>query len=569
MAHLLERLDAWARVGPGADERARTKARFVAIGAMLGGLVSLVSTLALGWSGSWRQGTDSAVGMLICLTVLVLFHFTRNLVAVAHVFAAFLSLSFYFSTVGLGGIGNIGLLALIPLVTLFLAGRRVGLGWLAVSMVIVLACWLQLRPTSVEARSLFDADVLRLSFLSPTVFFVGFIYDLGQERALKTLQTAREVAEAASREKSRFLAKVSHEIRTPLNGVLGTAELALLDDPKGPVKEHLVTIQRSGSTLLGLINDLLDVARAEAGKFELSQGPFLPAGLVTDVVTLHRARASAKGLTLSAQVDVPTSLRLLGDSLRLRQVLGNLVSNAIKFTERGGVVVRCEGAAEGQGWRLRFTVTDTGPGISEEGRARLFMPFSQLTADSAGTGLGLAISRQVVDAMRGRLLLTSEVGKGSTFGFEVMLPETAQALEHTPVASRLAIDARVLVVDDNVVNVKVAEGLLQRLGLTTGSAQNGAEALERLAVERFDLVLMDLQMPVLDGLEATRQLRARGDQTPVLALTASAMPEDLAACRAAGMQDCLTKPLRMANLIQAVLAHVPEVSRHARLERLG
>ncbi|MCU0698420.1 MAG: response regulator [Myxococcaceae bacterium] len=377
------------------------------------------------------------------------------------------------------------------------------------------------------------------------------------------------MAEAASREKSRFLAKVSHEIRTPLNGVLGTAELALLDDPKGPVKEHLVTIQRSGSTLLGLINDLLDVARAEAGKFELSHGPLLPAAIVTDVVTLHRARASAKGLSLSAQVDVPSSLRLLGDALRLRQVLGNLVSNAIKFTERGGVEVRCEGVAEGQSWRLRFTVKDTGPGISEADQARLFVPFSQLTADTAGTGLGLAISRQVVDAMGGRLLLSSKLGTGSTFGFEVLLAETAQAPEHTPVASRLAIDARVLVVDDNAVNVKVAEGLLQRLGLTTASARDGAEALERLAAERFDLVLMDLQMPGLDGLETTRRLRARGDETPVLALTASAMPDDLAACRAAGMQDCLTKPLRLANLIEAVLAHVPEVSRHARLERLG
>lgn len=568
MTNLLQRIDAWARVGAASDERSVMKARFVGLGALVGWLLSVASTTALSLSGSWQQAWDAAVGSVICLVVLATFHFTRNLVVVSHLFGVLLSGTYLASTLSQRGLGNLGLFTLIPLVTLFLAGRRVGTAWLVVSMGVVLGCWIHLRPDDVAARSLYDADVLRLSFLLPTVFFVGFIYDRSQERAFEAIQKAREVAEAASREKSRFLAKVSHEIRTPLNGVLGTADLALLEDPAGRVKEHLVTIQRSGSTLLALINDLLDVARAEAGAFELSDHSFAPTSVVNDVVELHRARASAKGLALSTEVATPPTMLLLGDAVRLKQVIGNLVSNAIKFTERGSVAVRCETEGDASGVRLRVTVTDTGPGISEANQARLFRAFSQLTADASGTGLGLAISRQVVEAMRGRLLLTSEEGVGSTFGFEVTLPRSEAPAEHTPVAMRVAIEGRVLVVDDNAVNTRVAKGLLERLGVTVVVAGDGDEALRVLAQERFDLVLMDLQMPVLDGIAATRQLRARGDETPVLALTASAMPAELEACRAAGMQDCLTKPVRLPNLIAALVQHLPQADRRARLETL-
>jgi signal transduction histidine kinase/CheY-like chemotaxis protein len=568
VTNLFQRIDAWARVGATSDERSVMKARFVGLGALVGWLLSVASATALSLSGSWQQAWDAAVGSVICLVVLATFHFTRNLVVVSHLFGALLSATYLVSTLVQRGLGNLGLFTLIPLVTLFLAGRRVGTAWLVVSMGAVLGCWIHLRPDDLAARSLYDADVLRLSFLLPTVFFVGFIYDRSQERAFEAIQKAREVAEAASREKSRFLAKVSHEIRTPLNGVLGTADLALLEDPAGRVKEHLVTIQRSGSTLLALINDLLDVARAEAGTFELSEHSFAPTSVVNDVVELHRARASARGLTLSAEVATPPTMLLLGDAVRLKQVIGNLVSNAIKFTERGSVAVRCETEGDASGVRLRVTVTDTGPGISEANQARLFRAFSQLTADASGTGLGLAISRQVVEAMRGRLLLTSEEGVGSTFGFEVTLPRSEAPAEHTPVAMRVAIEGRVLVVDDNAVNARVAKGLLERLGVTVVVAGDGDEALRVLAQERFDLVLMDLQMPVLDGIAATRQLRARGDETPVLALTASAMPAELEACRVAGMQDCLTKPVRLPNLIAALLQHLPQPERRARLETL-
>jgi signal transduction histidine kinase/ActR/RegA family two-component response regulator len=569
LSRLKRQIDRWAMVDSFTDERSRMQARFIATGSIAGGLAALLSTIILATQGSWLEGVQSAIGFTVCALSFTAFRLTRRSSVVSHLLGVVCSANYFFGTLVERDITYIVLFALVPLVTLFLSGRRVGAAWLLVAMVLSVVCWWDLRPASGEAARLFDAEMLRTFFLIPTVFLVGFVYDVGQQHLLRTVTAAREVAEAASREKSRFLAKVSHEIRTPLNGVLGTADLALLEEPSGRTREHFLTIQKSGSTLLALINDLLDVARAEAGKFELTPGPLLPAALVTDVVTLHRARASAEGLTVSAQVDVPTTLRLQGDAVRLRQVLGNLVSNAIKFTERGGVVVRCEGTKEGGDWRLRFTVTDTGPGISEEGQARLFVPFSQLTADAAGTGLGLAISRQVIEAMRGRLLLTSQVGVGSTFGFEVTLPSTEEVPEHTPVASRVAMEGRVLVVDDNAVNVKVAEGLLQRLGITTVSARDGVEALERLATERFDLVLMDLQMPLLDGLETTKRLRARGDTTPVLALTASAMPDDLAACRAAGMQDCLTKPLRLPLLIQAVLQHVPDVTERARLERIS
>ncbi|MBM4777041.1 MAG: response regulator [Archangiaceae bacterium] len=557
MNGFLRWLDEFSRASSFPDERGRMQARFVVVGSVLGGIMSLTSTLLLFVWAKTPQVLQSGIGFALCLTMVGLWRATLNRDLVSHLAGVVLSISYLFGAFNEQNLSTSSLFAIIPVLALFLSGRRVGGLWLVLVMVQMGLVGALLRPEAELERQMFDAQLVRVFVLAPTIFLIGFLYESGHERTIATLNQAREAAEAANREKSRFLAKVSHEIRTPLNGVLGTTELALLDDVSPSTREQLATIHRSGGTLLALINDLLDHARVESGRFELQSTPFLPAQVVTEIVDLNRARAQAKGLSLTVVVEVPASLRLLGDAVRLKQVLGNLVTNAIKFTPAGTIVVRAEGQPEGARFRLRLSVSDTGPGIGAADQGRLFLPFSQLSADTEGTGLGLAISRQLVEAMNGRLLLSSEVGKGSTFTLEVTLSQTDLNPQHTPASSSWRFSGRALVVDDNTINVGVAAGLLTRLGLEVQSAANGAEALDVLSKHQFDLVLMDLQMPVLDGLSATRAVRARGDATPIVALTANAMQEELQACLEAGMTDCLTKPLRLQRLVELLLRVLP------------
>ncbi len=556
MKRVLRWLDDYSRASSFTDERSRMQARFVLAGSLLGLVLSLGATVFMSiWASPW-QTLMSGLGMVLCFAMIGLWRATRNRDLISHLAGVVLSLTYVAGALKEGSLSTSTLFAIIPMVTLFLSGRRVGALWLVLVLLQIVAIAVLVRPAAPVQQD-FDAQLVRVLALSPTIFLVGFLYESGHDRTIATLNQAREAAEAANREKSRFLAKVSHEIRTPLNGVLGTTELAMLDELPSGTREHLATIHRSGGTLLALINDLLDHARIEAGHFELQAAPFLPVQLLTEIVELNRARAQAKGLTLTVAVDVPSSLRLLGDAVRLKQVLGNLVTNAIKFTRSGGIVVRCDGQADGAQYRLRLSVSDTGPGIEASDQSRLFLPFSQLSGDTEGTGLGLSISRQLVDAMNGRLLLSSEVGKGSTFTLELTLAQTDLNPQHTPVSTHWRFTGRALVVDDNTINIGVASGLLSKLGLEVTSAGNGAEALEVLAKNHFDLVLMDLQMPVLDGLSATRAARARGDATPIIALTANAMQEELQACLDAGMTDCLTKPLRLQRLIELLLRVLP------------
>ena len=557
MNGFLRWLDDFSRASSFQDERGRMQARFVIVGSLLGGMMSLTSTLLLFVWASPTQVAQSGVGFVLCVTMVGLWRATLSRDLVSHLAGTVLSVSYLYGAFNEQSLGTAPLFAIIPVLALFLSGRRIGGLWLILVMVQMGVVGALLRPGEGLERQVFDAQLVRVFVLAPTIFLIGFLYESGHERTIAILNKAREAAEAANREKSRFLAKVSHEIRTPLNGVLGTTELAMLDDLSPRTRERLSTIHRSGGTLLALINDLLDHARAEAGRFELQSAPFLPAQVVSEIVELNRARAESKGLTLTADVGVLPSLRLLGDAVRLKQVLGNLVTNAIKFTPAGAIVVRCEGQGDGASFRLRLAVSDTGPGITAADQSRLFLPFSQLSADTEGTGLGLAISRQLVEAMNGRLLLSSEVGKGSTFTLELTLPQTELNPQHTPVSSQWRFSGRALVVDDNSINVGVASGLLAKLGLEVTSAGNGAEALAVLEKDHFDFVLMDLQMPVLDGLSATRAVRARGDVTPIIALTANAMHEDLQACLDAGMTDCLTKPLRLQRLIELLLRVLP------------
>lgn len=450
-----------------------------------------------------------------------------------------------------------------PVASCFFVGRRATIGYATAAIACIVALYAD-SFVSGEHAAVHDLSVTTIIVMTLAIMGVVFAYDWITERAIASLRAHAQAEARANESKSIFLANMSHELRTPMNGVIGMLELAAREADLEKAQSYGAVAKTSAHHLMAILNDVLDYSKLDAGKIAFNLEPFHLHKEIDHVVSLMQPRAEEKNLTLTLEPEGDLDVWLLGDATRLRQVVMNLVGNAVKFTQAGSVTVHAVAEAPVEGETcIKVRVVDTGPGIPEEDQARIFRRFEQLdssvTRAHGGTGLGLAICHQLIGQMGGTIGIESKAGVGACFWFKIML-----SCVEAPPQDLCAGDAgegadlrglRVLIAEDHPINQLLVQNILQGLGCRTAIVENGALAVERVQSEAFDLILMDVQMPVLDGERATGVIRALdhpASELPIIGVTANVMPGDRERYLAAGMSGYVSKPIDLMELSREI-----------------